>query len=81
METPCPLVWRDLTQFKLGSLGRYLYHILRAAGAINAPSDDETARPSDEVIRIGLQGCLDKIDTAVRQELDAMNSIQDALTN
>lgn len=50
-------MWQDLLEFKLGKLERYLYHILRAVGAIPTSARDgkDISRPSDEVIKNGLQ--------------------------
>ncbi|KAJ3514894.1 hypothetical protein NMY22_g14598 [Coprinellus aureogranulatus] len=76
-----PLLAKDVTAFKLGNLERYLYHILRKVGAIKAHvvGGKEVARPSDEVIREGLQGCLKEIDEAVKKEPTLMTEIEEAL--
>jgi hypothetical protein len=51
--------------FKLGSLERYLFCMLRAVGAITG---EFAIRPSDEEIREKLQECLNKIDAVVKQK-------------
>ncbi|KAJ3510516.1 hypothetical protein NMY22_g15960 [Coprinellus aureogranulatus] len=74
----CPLIRKDLSQFEYGDLDRYLYHILRASGAIPPFEVDgkEVLRPGAEVVREGLQRCLFKVDEAVKQQSDCFNLIQ-----
>ncbi|KAJ3540601.1 hypothetical protein NMY22_g4228 [Coprinellus aureogranulatus] len=75
-----PLLAKDVTAFNLGNLDRYLYHILRKVGAIKAHVVDgkEVARPSDEVILEGLQGCLEAIDKVAQKKGVLMEEIEDA---
>ncbi|KAJ3518004.1 hypothetical protein NMY22_g13840 [Coprinellus aureogranulatus] len=75
-----PLLAKDVTQFNLGKLDRYLYHILRKVGAIKAHvvGGKEIARPSDEVIRKGLQDCLEEIDKAAQKRKGLMKEIDNA---
>ncbi|KAJ3549783.1 hypothetical protein NMY22_g754 [Coprinellus aureogranulatus] len=75
-----PLLAKDVTQFNLGNLERYLYHILRKVGAIKAHivGGEEVARPSKEVIREGLQGCLKEIDEVAKKQKGLMKEIEDA---
>ena len=64
--------------FKLGSIERFLFVMLRRVGAIAGEFD---IRPSDKVIRKKLQSCLDKITKVVKRKKNkpCMDVIEQAL--
>jgi hypothetical protein len=65
--------------FKLGSLERYLFRMLRA---VNAITGEFAVRPSDEDILKGLQECLNDINAVVKEKESkaSMDAIYKAFT-